>query len=134
MFRSFVYMSISLDFTKIHLINFVVLRKKSKFVGKFFVMTDNDKTLTLFTTRIRQMILQYNQLKKENDKLYARLVMQENEIKSLRQSLDQAHKDSESLKMAKMIEIYDKDIDTAKRRVAGLIRDVNKCITLLSEK
>ena len=30
-------------------------------------MTDNDKILTLFTTRVRQMILQYNELKKENE-------------------------------------------------------------------
>ena len=34
-------------------------------------MADDDKILTLFTTRVRQMILQYKDLKKENDELYA---------------------------------------------------------------
>jgi len=97
-------------------------------------MTDGDKTLTLFTTRIRQMILQYKQVKKENDELYAMVAAGEEEIKRLKQSLEQARKDYESLKMAKMIEICDGDMDAAKRRIAGLIRDVNKCITLLSEK
>lgn len=38
------------------------------------------------------------------------------------------------LKTAKMIEITDGDIESAKNRVAKLIRDVNQCITLLSDK
>ena len=36
--------------------------------------------------------------------------------------------------MAKMIEISDRDLEGAQKRLAKLIRDVNKCITLLSEK
>lgn len=97
-------------------------------------MTDNDKTLTLFTTRVRQMILQYDQIKKENEELYAMVGSHENEIKRLKLCLEQARKDYESLKMARMMEICDGDIDSAKRRLSGLIREVNKCITLLSGK
>lgn len=97
-------------------------------------MTDKDKILALFTTRIRQLILQYRQVKKENDELYAMVDSNEEEIKRLKNSLEQARQDYESLKMAKMIEICDGDMDAAKRRIAGLIRDVDKCITLLSEK
>jgi hypothetical protein len=36
--------------------------------------------------------------------------------------------------MARMLEITDGDLEGAKKRIAKLIRDVNKCITLLSEK
>ncbi len=97
-------------------------------------MADEDKILTLFTTRVRQMILQYNELKKENDELYAMVDLRDGEIKRLKASLEQAHKDYESLKTARMIEISDGDIDAAKRRLAGLIREVDKCITLLSGK
>lgn len=97
-------------------------------------MADNDKILTLFTTRVRQMILQYEELKKENEELYAMVGELEDEIKRLKESREQASKDYESLKMAKMMEISDGDIESAKRRLSGLIRDVNKCITLLSGK
>lgn len=38
------------------------------------------------------------------------------------------------LKLAKMLTVTDGDLEVAKKRVAGLVRDVNKCITLLSEK
>lgn len=97
-------------------------------------MTDNDKILTHFTTRVRQMILQYNELKKENEELYTMVDAHEAEIKRLQASLEQSRKDYASLRMAKMMEICDGDIGSAKRRIAGLIREVNKCITLLSEK
>ncbi len=97
-------------------------------------MADKDKILTLFTTRVRQMILQYNELKEENKQLYAQISSHEDQIKRLTASLEQAHKDYESLKAAKMIEICDGDIESAKRRLAALIREVNKCITLLSGK
>lgn len=97
-------------------------------------MADNDKILTLFTTRVRQMILQYNDLKKENEELHAMISSREEEIRRLNACLEQSNKDYDNLKTAKMMEICDGDIETAKRRLAGLIREVNKCITLLSGK
>ncbi len=97
-------------------------------------MASKDKTLERFTTRIRQMILQYGKIKMENKKLCEKVSSQESEIKLLKKNLEQAQRESESLKIAKMIEISDSDIDKAKHRLASLIRDLNKCITLLSEK
>ena len=97
-------------------------------------MTENDKTLTLFSTRVRQLILQYEQTKKENEELYVMLENQESEIQRLKSILEQTKRDFESLKMAKMMKISDGDIDAAKKRISGLIKEVNKCITLLSEK
>ena len=97
-------------------------------------MDSNEKTLNTFATRVRQMILQYAELKKENDELYALVDQREKEIKQLQEELSQAEADYNSLKMAKMLEVTDGDIEGAQKRVAKLIRDVNKCITLLSEK
>ena len=97
-------------------------------------MTDNDKTLTLFTTRVRQMILHYKEMKKENEELYAMVDARDDEIKSLRMQLEQSRNDYNSLKTARMVEICDGDIEAAKKKIAAMIRDVNKCITLLSGK
>ena len=97
-------------------------------------MNANEKILNTFATRVRQMILQYETLKKENDELYALVDQREQEIKQLQGELSQAEADYNSLKMAKMLEVTDGDMETAQKRVAKLIRDVNKCITLLSEK
>ena len=97
-------------------------------------MNANEKILNTFATRVRQMILQYEALKKENDELYALVDQRDQEIKQLQGELSQAEADYNSLKMAKMLEVTDADMETAQKRVAKLIRDVNKCITLLSEK
>ena len=97
-------------------------------------MNANEKILNTFATRVRQMILQYEELNKENDKLYTLVDRREQEIKQLQRDLNQAHDDYNVLKMAKMLEVTDGDMETAQKRVSKLIRDVNKCITLLSEK
>ena len=97
-------------------------------------MEANEKTLTLFTTRIRQLILQFKDLKKENADLYAMVDERDARISELEAKLAQAQNDYNSLKMARMIEISDGDLEGAQKRLAKLIKDVNKCIKLLSEK
>ena len=97
-------------------------------------MDANEKTLTAFTTRVRQMILQYSDLKKENSELYAMVDERDAQIKDLQKKLEQADRVYQLLKMAKMLEVTDGDMESAQKRVAKLIRDVNKCITLLSDK
>ncbi len=97
-------------------------------------MNANEKTLNTFATRVRQMILQYEETKKENNELYDLVDQREKEIAKLEAQLKQAQSDYNSLKMAKMIEISDGDMEGAQKRISKLIRDVNKCITLISEK
>ena len=47
--------------------------------------------------------------------------------------LEVEEKEYKALKMAKMIEVTDGDLEAAKNRISKLVRDVNQCITLLSE-
>ncbi|MCI6672254.1 MAG: hypothetical protein SOZ07_07930 [Prevotella sp.] len=97
-------------------------------------MTANEKILNTFATRVRQMILHYQELQQENDELYALVGEQEAEIARLKAQLELSKNEYQALKMARMLEVSDGDIESAQKRVAKLIRDVNKCITLLSEK
>ena len=97
-------------------------------------MTPNEKTVATFETRIRQMILRFQELKKENESLHAMISKNEQDIKQLQAQMEQGQNDYNSLKMAKMIEISDGDLDGAKERLSKLIRDVNKCIAILSDE
>lgn len=96
-------------------------------------MSANERTINTFATRMRQMILTFHEVKKENNELYAMVDERDKRIKELEAQLAQAKHDYDSLKMAKMMTISDRDMETTQKRVAKLIRDVNKCITLLSE-
>ena len=96
-------------------------------------MDAKEKTLTTFSTRVRQLILQFRELKAKNNELYAMVDERDKKIKELESQVAQKQTEYESLKTAKMLEITDGDLDGAKKRVARLVREVNKCITLLSE-
>lgn len=97
-------------------------------------MGSNEQIITTFQTRIRDLIQRFKELKKENQGLYEMVEKNEQDIKDLQAKLTQADHDYQSLKMAKMIEITDGDLEDAKARVAKMIRDVNKCIALLSDE
>ena len=94
-------------------------------------MTQNEQTLATFETRVRQMILRFQEMKKENEELYQLVSKNEQDIKTLQGQLAQAANDYNALKMARMIEITDGDLQGAKERLSKLIRDVNKCISIL---
>ena len=97
-------------------------------------MSSNDQSLTTFETRVRQMLLRFQELKKENENLQSLVEKNEQDIRDLQARLTQADHDYNSLKMAKMMEITDGDLEGAKARLTRLIRDVNKCIAILSDE
>lgn len=97
-------------------------------------MASSTEILNTFTTRMRQMVLRFSEVKKENEELYAMVDEREKEIARLKEQLGQAERDYNSLKMVRMLEVTDGDVEGAKKRVASLIREVNRCITMLSEK
>ncbi len=97
-------------------------------------MDANEKIIDRFATRVRQMILQYHDVVKENGELYAMVDERDAQIRKLDAQVRQLQNDYNALKMARMLEVSDQDLDMAKKKVSKLIRDVDKCITLLSEQ
>ena len=94
----------------------------------------SDKTIVEFQTKVHALILQFQNLKKENEELYAMLEKNESDVRELRQQLLVKQQEFDAFKAAKMLEVSDGDIQSARERLAKLIRDVNKCIAVLSEQ
>ena len=97
-------------------------------------MSPYEETLARFESRMRQMILQFQKLKEENRELYAMLEKSEEDNKKLSSQLEEAGHKFEALKTARMLEVADGDLEATKAKLAKLIRDVNKCITLLTDQ
>ncbi len=97
-------------------------------------MSTGEQTLVSFQVRVRELLLRFKNLEKENDELHARLETNEQEIRLLKEKVAQQERDYQSLMMARMIEITDGDLQGAKDRLAKLIRDVNRCIAILSDE
>ncbi len=94
----------------------------------------SEKTIVEFQTKVRALILQFQNLKKENEELYAMLEKNETDVRQLRQQLLDKQQEFDAFKAAKLLEVSDGDIQSARERLAKLIRDVNKCIAVLSEQ
>ena len=97
-------------------------------------MNADEKTIALFTTRVRQLILEYNKIKNENARLRSMIDERDSALEKMEGQLAQVRNDYESLKMARMVEITNGDLESAQKKISKLIRDVNKCITLVSER
>lgn len=97
-------------------------------------MSSNEQLIAVFQTRVRDLFERFRQLKQENADLLKTVEKNEQDINDLRAQLAQANNDYTSLKLAKMIEITDGDIESARNRISKLVRDINKCIVILSDE
>lgn len=97
-------------------------------------MAHSDQVLATFQTRVRQMILQFQQMKQEKLQLQQKINEQSQAIEDLKARVTQADNDYNSLKMARMLEITDGNLVDAKEHLARMIRQVNKCIAILSDE
>ena len=96
-------------------------------------MTNEEKKkIRQFEARVRQLILQYKTLQDENIRLGSIIEDKDDEIKTLKAQLNTCQTNYETLKTAKMMTISDGDIKITKQRITGLVREVNKCISLLT--
>ena len=96
-------------------------------------MTPEERlSMKKFEAKVRQVIAQFGELKQENADLYAELESRDEEIKRLKTELAQSKNDYNNLKLAKMIEISDTDIKESKMKISRLVREINKCISILS--
>ena len=72
-------------------------------------MDENDKLIALFSTRVRQLLLLVEKLRKENKALSDEVALRDKSLEEMGYELAQARNDYNSLMMAKMIEITDGD-------------------------
>ena len=93
---------------------------------------EEEKALHTFETRIRQLILAYQELKAENAELWDMMAKKEGELEEMRAEVQLHKQNYANLKLAKIIELNDSELKDAKPRLAKLVRDVDKCIALLN--
>jgi len=96
-------------------------------------MTEEERlSIKRFEARVRTLIAEFSALKQENEKLTETIKDKDATIADLNNQLVQSKNDYDNLKLAKMISISDNDKKAAKQTITKLVRDVNKCISMLS--
>ncbi|MCH5182046.1 MAG: hypothetical protein J1F06_05375 [Prevotellaceae bacterium] len=93
---------------------------------------EEEKQLQTFETRVRSLILSYGQLRRENARLRAELERGGENLEQARAEIRRLENDMRKLRDARTIELTDSDVEATRARLARLIREVDKCIALLS--
>lgn len=93
---------------------------------------DEKRQMKDFEMSVRQVLALCQRLKDERARLLGSLEKTMQELSDVRRQLEVARQDYANLKTAKMLEISDSDIRNARQRISRLVREVNKCIGMLS--
>ena len=91
-----------------------------------------EQALHLFETRVRQLILSYQKLAQDNQRLQQELVEKQQALAEALAQNQQLNMDYNNLKLARMMTVNGEDLQSAKNRLSRLIREVDKCIALLN--
>lgn len=92
---------------------------------------DQTKLLVNLEVRVKQVLLLCDKLKQENSQLRNELAIKNDEITSVNNELDLLNKKYDNLKVARTITAASVDVVTAKIKLSELVREVDKCISLL---
>lgn len=96
-------------------------------------MTESDSLLIeQFEGKIRKLVDLYETVKSQKKELEQQLIAKDNEIARLNGKLSELQESYRYLKQSKVLEVSGHDIDETKRKVSGLMREIDHCIKLLN--
>ena len=93
---------------------------------------DDSRLIEQFEGKIRKLVDLYDTVKSSNSQLQGQLEAKDQEIRLLKDQLANLQESYQNLKRSKVLEVSGHDIDDTKRRVSGLVREIDHCIKLLN--
>jgi FtsZ-binding cell division protein ZapB len=94
--------------------------------------TEQIRLLSLFETRVHQLILLCDDLKKENNVLKTQKDDLNESYKALLEENEKLKNKYDNLKMARIISVRQDDFGLAKSRLSQLVWEVDRCIKLIN--
>ena len=93
---------------------------------------DDEKTIQMFESRVRQLMQVYSRLKLENEQLTDKVASLEAKLGDAEEEIAKREKSYSLLKSARILEVSGDDVKETRARLSRLIREVDKCISLLN--
>ena len=93
---------------------------------------EHDKLLVNLEVRIKQVMFLCDSLKEENGRLKSELHLKEKQVETAMNDLRQLKAKYDGLKTARTITAASVDVEIAKDKLSKLVREVDKCINLLT--
>lgn len=95
---------------------------------------DQKRTLNDFAEKISILISSYKKLMAENEDLKNKINSKTELLKKTQKGLNESNTNYENLKFAKAFAASEKDTKKAKSKITNLVREINKCITLINDE
>ena len=97
-------------------------------------MTDDQKRLlAVFEVRTHDLMALCSRQKQEIQGLINALNSKDDELKRAMKTIRELEAKCDSMLIARVVSLKEKEIKSAKMRLANLVREVDKCIALLNE-
>lgn len=98
-------------------------------------MTENDSILIeQFAEKLRKLMDMYESVKSDNRQLKNQLEARNAELEAMKEKMAKMDESYMNLKQSKVLEVSGHDLDNTKRRISGLVREIDHCIDLLNTK
>lgn len=82
-------------------------------------------------TRTRQLLMRHEEMKGELARLREELRLKEERLVSMRSENEELRKKYDHLRMAKYIDMADDDVKDIRGRIRKMVRDIDRCISML---
>jgi len=95
-------------------------------------MTDYENIISALNNKASKMISVIEKVKTENSALKLEMEQLKNSLKTKELECHDMHVKYENLKLAKVIQLSGNDLHDAKIKVNKIVREIDKCISLLN--
>lgn len=96
------------------------------------MITGSDTTaLDIFEEKFQRFVAAYDRLKAENSSLREAVEQGKSREEDLQRQYDALKADYENLKTTKVLSVSGRDLESTQKRVAGLVREIDRCIDML---
>ena len=86
-----------------------------------------------FEAKLRKLISEYKSLQEQNSLLTAELDRKQTDLMKAHQEILELRKNYDHLRMAKNLSGSDVEKAESKQKIAGMVREIDKCLALLDE-
>lgn len=93
---------------------------------------EEGKLLQNFEAQLRTLIRKFQELSQEKQELEEQLRKKEQLLQAMEQQHAQLQEDFHRFKTAKLLDLSTNDVEHTQKRLAKLIREIDKCIAMLN--
>ena len=95
------------------------------------ILNSDTEILDAFEAKLQKLMESYNGLLAENSVLRRSIEDGRLREEGLQQQLDSLKSEYENLKHTKVLSVSGHDLDSTRKRVSGLVREIDRCIDML---